>query len=126
MTLNDTIKKIHTEAADIGSKMMTGKTIEERVAETFTPVASNMVMITKEELIELLESYYKLEALEYGGVDNWEWHGESSSNFLNNYWQENHNELIKFFKLTTEDIEDFKYDLGFADIAQYEASKYEE
>ena len=35
MALNDTIKRIHTEAADIGSKMMTSKTIEERVKEIF-------------------------------------------------------------------------------------------
>ena len=96
------------------------------VAEAFAPVASNMVMITKEELIELLESYYTLTALEYGGVDNWEWCGESSSNFLNNYWEENRAELIKFFNLTTEEeIEDFKDDLDFSTIAQYEASKYE-
>lgn len=33
MALNDTIKRIHAEAADIGSKMMTGKTIKERVKE---------------------------------------------------------------------------------------------
>lgn len=35
MALNDTIKRIHAETADIGSKMMTGKTIEERVKEIF-------------------------------------------------------------------------------------------
>ena len=33
MALNDTIKRIRSEVADIGSKMMTGKTIEERVEE---------------------------------------------------------------------------------------------
>ena len=33
MALNDTIKRIHAEVADRGSKMMTGKTIEERVKE---------------------------------------------------------------------------------------------
>ena len=86
-----------------------------------------MKIVLREELIELLEAYYKLEALECGGVDNWEWHGESCSDFLSNYWEENHNELIKFFNLATkEDIEDFKCDFGFADIAQYETSKYEE
>ena len=84
------------------------------------------VTISKEELTELLEAYYAFTALEYGGVDNWEWCGESCSNFLDNYWMENHNELIKFFNLTTEeDIEDFKNNFGFTDIAQYEASKYE-
>ena len=33
MALNDTIKRIKSDVADIGSKMMTGKTIEERVKE---------------------------------------------------------------------------------------------
>lgn len=126
MALNDTIERIKDNAANIGSVMMTGKTIEERVEETFAPAISNTVVITKEELIELLEAYYTLTALKCGGVDNWEWSGESSSDFLDNYWMENHLELIKFFNLTTEeDIEDFKDDFEFVEIAQYEASKYE-
>lgn len=33
MALNDIIKRIKNNAAEIGSKMMTGKTIEERVKE---------------------------------------------------------------------------------------------
>ena len=127
MAPNDTIERIKDNAANIGSVMMTGKTIEERVEEAFAPATSNTVVIAKEELIELLEAYYTLTALECGGVDNWEWSGESSSDFLDNYWMENRLELIKFFNLATEeDIEDFKYDFGFAEIAQYEASKYEE
>lgn len=126
MALNDTIERIKDNAANIGSVMMTGKTIEERVKEAVAPATSNTVVITKKELIELLEARYTLIALRRGGVDNWEWSGESSSDFLNNYWIENHLELIKFFNLTTEeDIEDFKDDFGFAEIAQYEASKYE-
>lgn len=35
MGLNDTVNRIKSEAADIGSKMMTGKTIEERIKEIF-------------------------------------------------------------------------------------------
>ena len=52
MALNDTIKRIHTEVADIGSKMMTGKTIEERVKEAFTLATSNTVRISKEKFIQ--------------------------------------------------------------------------
>lgn len=33
MNLDDTIKRIKSNAAEIGSKMMTGKTIEEQVKE---------------------------------------------------------------------------------------------
>lgn len=40
-------------------------------------------IIDEEELRELLYSYYKLVALEYGGVDNWEWYSESQEDYLN-------------------------------------------
>lgn len=126
MALNDTIERIKDNAANIGSVMMTGKTIEERVTEAFAPTTSNIVAITKEELIEFLETRYTLAALRCGGVDNWGWCGESFSEYLDDYWMKNHLEMIKFFNLTTEeDIEEFKDDFGFAEIAQYEASKYE-
>lgn len=82
-----------------------------------------MKIVPKEELIELIEALYKLAALESGGVDNWEWCGESVSDFLDRYWIENHDALIKFFNLTTEEeIEEFKDDFSFADIAQFEVN----
>ena len=34
-------------------------------------------IVDEKELRELLYSYYKLEALESGGVDKWEWYVES-------------------------------------------------
>lgn len=80
-----------------------------------------MKIVPKEELIELIEALCKLAALENGGVDNWEWCGESISDFLDRYWIENHDALIKFFNLTTEEeIEEFKGDFSFSDIAQFE------
>ena len=82
-----------------------------------------MKIVPKEELTELIEALYKLAALENGGVDNWEWCGESMSDFLDRYWIENHDALIKFFNLTTEEeIEEFKDDFSFADIAEFEVS----
>ena len=39
-------------------------------------------IIDEKELRELLYSYYKLKALEYGGVDNWEWYGEAQEDYL--------------------------------------------
>lgn len=39
------------------------------------------VTISKEEYETLLRSYRKLQALEDRGVDNWEWYGESLSDF---------------------------------------------
>jgi hypothetical protein len=35
------------------------------------------VTITKKEYSDLLKSQKKLEALESGGVDNWEWYDQS-------------------------------------------------
>jgi len=35
------------------------------------------VTITKQEYLDLLKSQKKLEALESGGVDNWEWYYQS-------------------------------------------------
>lgn len=39
-----------------------------------------MVEISQERLDELLESEKILNALYAGGVDNWEWYGESLAN----------------------------------------------
>lgn len=35
------------------------------------------VTIKREDLIGLVKASMKLEALEVGGVDNWEWYGEA-------------------------------------------------
>ena len=126
MALNNTIERIKNNAANIGSIMMTGKIIEERVKEAFVSATSNTVVITKKELIELLEARYTLAALRRGGVDTWGWYSESFGEYLDDYWMKNHLELIKFFNLISEeDIEAFKDEFRFAEIAQYEASKYE-
>ena len=39
-------------------------------------------IIEESELLELLSDSEKLNALNNGGVDNWEWYGESIKNFL--------------------------------------------
>ena len=35
------------------------------------------VKIEQRKLLDLLEAYFKLAALESGGVDNWEWYSEA-------------------------------------------------
>lgn len=42
------------------------------------------VMIEKEKLLELMVDSLKLQALEEGGVDNWDWYGEAIEQFLDN------------------------------------------
>jgi hypothetical protein len=47
-----------------------------------------MVLVDKKEYEYLLRNARKLQALENGGVDNWEWYGES----LREFWEEDENE----------------------------------
>lgn len=52
--------------------------------------------IVEENLLkELWINDLKLAALENGGVDNWEWYGESISDFLKEQRAENFEELAK-------------------------------
>ena len=39
-------------------------------------------LVEENKLIDLLEAYNRLQALENGGVDNWEWYGASLGDFL--------------------------------------------
>ena len=49
--------------------------------------------ISKEELLSLIEDSLTLTALESGGVDNWEWYGESIHEFLKTESVDNIEEL---------------------------------
>ena len=40
------------------------------------------VKIEQRKFLDLLEAYFKLAALENGGVDNWEWYGDSLCQYL--------------------------------------------
>ena len=40
------------------------------------------VKIEQRKLLAVLEAYFKLAALESGGVDNWEWYGDSLCQYL--------------------------------------------
>ena len=40
------------------------------------------ILIEREKLISLISDSLKLQALENGGVDNWEWYGVSLTDFL--------------------------------------------
>lgn len=52
---------------------------------------SEMVTITKEEYEDLKDSAFKLDCLESGGVDNWEWYHESlkEGGYFDNEEEEN-------------------------------------
>ena len=51
--------------------------------------------ISEELLIELMKDSLVLAALESGGVDNWEWHGESCCDFLDEAGAEDFDELAE-------------------------------
>lgn len=58
----------------------------------------NKVYIISENLLkELLDSYITLIALETGGVDNWEWYGESIKDYYKELGVENMEEAIESF-----------------------------
>lgn len=42
-------------------------------------------LVEEKELLHILEGYNKFLALESGGVDNWEWHGASLCDYLENW-----------------------------------------
>lgn len=46
---------------------------------------------------ELLDSYITLMALEKGGVDNWEWYGESVKDYYKELEVKNMEEAIELF-----------------------------
>ena len=71
--------------------------------------------ISQTELLDLLKAKFMLTALEVGGVDNWEWYGGSTCNFLDLYKE------VNILNLSEEDLEDFYFD----DIAKIEIDKYE-
>jgi len=60
--------------------------------------------ISKKRLLQLLERDSLLEALENGGVDNWEWHGASVCDYLHDYIQEVHPDM------EDDDKDDFWFD----------------
>lgn len=48
------------------------------------------IILTETEFKNIYRSYLKYLALQSGGVDNWEWYGESLNNFLRDCYFENH------------------------------------
>lgn len=80
-------------------------------------------LVSRDDLLEMLEAQYRLAALETGGVDNWEWCSDSFSDFLKEYIRENKNYLLTFFQINEDELENM--DFGFDDIARVELTKYD-
>lgn len=74
-------------------------------------------IITEGQLSRLLEAAIKLSMLEYDGVDNWSWYGESQTRAIQVWYPKT---------ITKEEIEES--DIGFWETAQaiIESGRYPE
>lgn len=54
-----------------------------------------MLYICEDELLELLASYHELQALKYGGVDNWKWTDYAYMDYLERAGKESFEEIAK-------------------------------
>lgn len=70
-------------------------------------------LVPEAELRHYIEAWLKLQALEHGGVNNWEWYGYSLSDFLENWAKETgkdpEDEDLDFDKIVNEDIEEYLF-----------------
>lgn len=67
--------------------------------------------ISEERLLDLLQTEAKYMALEWGGVDNWEWYGDALGDGLNRIAEEvslNLKNGKDWFEFEDLDIEDYK------------------
>lgn len=58
-------------------------------------------VVYENQLRELIHDSLKLMALENGGVDNWEWYGDSLNDFLNNNGEED------FYKMAEKELPNY-------------------
>ena len=67
-------------------------------------------IISEDKLLNLLEARHKLTALEFGGVDNWQFYSESLTEYIDDLCEE-----------TGEDPDDIWFDeLAYNDLKNYE------
>jgi hypothetical protein len=59
--------------------------------------------VEESTLLKLIKAYFEMEALETGGVDNWEYYGQSCTEYLE--------DMKNYFGLTDEEKEEFDFDL---------------
>lgn len=69
-------------------------------------------IVEEAELLDLLETYFRYIALNSGGVDNWEWYGDSNCDYLDTAYDE--------LNLPKEKGK------RFSDLARYYLKDYEE
>ena len=63
--------------------------------------------ISESELMELLEGNLRLLALENGGVENWDWYGDSLNDFQDRLAKELGREEVDFTFLARKELENY-------------------
>ena len=70
-------------------------------------------LVPETELRHYIEAWLKLQALENGGVDNWEWYGASLGDFLESWAKETgrdpEDEDLDFNEIINEDIKEYLF-----------------
>ena len=59
----------------------------------------NMYIISEDELLDLLTSYYTLDCLEAEGVDNWNWYMTNRKEYLKEFEDKARNDLKYYTNL---------------------------
>lgn len=59
-------------------------------------------ILTQQELLSLLSDSICLNALEHGGVDNWDWYIDSIRDFIDSWIKENNLDPTQYWKI--EDV----------------------
>lgn len=85
-------------------------------------------ILTEEELLSLLVSKITLIALENGGVDNWEWFGDSIYEYKQMFIENNKDIIQSYCKENNIDVNDFKLeidDISRLQLCLYKNSKFD-
>ena len=80
--------------------------------------------VSESELLELLTAQCTLIALENGGVDNWEWYGDSIQDWVEIQCQENG--IKPFMEVVGQENADYVEDTSVRDIAHIYLQDYQE
>lgn len=81
------------------------------------------IAVTPAYLADLIYDSMKLTALESGGVDNWEWYGESISEYMKELPQcygQKFYDWVAQEKTADETFDDYIDDMSLRDYAEYE------
>ena len=71
-------------------------------------LANGNYELTRDELKVYLEGYHKNKALEYGGVDNWDWYGDSLCDYCEDERKETGNEDYDIENLVKDIIDNLE------------------